>query len=114
MLVISKVSLFHQERRINNKNNTLSLRRNELRDSVSFKKREELFLTKLRELYKNGWNGQLVGKIQIIAHDVDPKHPEVIAEFKRIEEDLTIGEGVKNWILKELPKLIGIGGNTIL
>ncbi len=114
MLVVSKVSLFCQGRRINNKNNEPSLRRNEMNDSVSFRKREKSFIKALGTLCKNEGDRNLMATVQGLAHDIDPKHPDVIAELERIKNDSSIGKGIQRWILEELPEMMGVGGNTLL
>ncbi len=114
MLVVGKVPLFHQERRINNKNNALSLHRNELQDRVSFKKREDSFIRTLWLLCKNEGDRNLLDKLQGLAHDVDPNHPRIKATLKEIAQDSSVGNGIKDWLKEELPQIIGIGGNIIL
>jgi len=114
MLVVGKVQLFHQERRINNKNNAVSLHRNEMQDSVSFKKREESFIKALWLYCKNEGDRNILDRLQGLAHDVDPNHPRVKATLQEISDDSSVGNGIKDWIKEELPQIIGIGGNIIL
>ncbi len=114
MLVVGKVPLFNQERRINNKNNAVSLHRNEMQDSVSFKKREDMFIITLDKLCKEGTGDRdLMALAQGLARDVVPNHPNVLAAFENIKSNSSIPEGVRAWILEDLSKLIGKGGNKI-
>jgi hypothetical protein len=84
------------------------------KDTVSFKAREQSFLNSLRELYKKPGDRNLLDTVEVLAADVDPKHPDVMAEFNRIKDDKTITEGIKAWILEDLPQCIGIGGNKVV
>lgn len=84
------------------------------KDTISFKAREQSFLTKLRELCKRDWNAHLAGEVEGLAHDVDPKHPDIVAEFKKMKSDSSIGKGLKAWIFDDLTKELGAGGNKKL
>lgn len=83
-------------------------------DSVSFQANEKLFITKLRELCKRDWNAHLVESVEGFAHDVDPKHPDIVKEFEDMKKNPNIGKGLKAWIFEDLPKEMGIGGNKRL
>lgn len=83
-------------------------------DTVSFKAREQSFIKKLRELCKRDWNAHLAEEVEGLAHDVDPKHPDIVAEFKKMSSDSTIGKGLKAWIFDDLVNELGVGGNKIL
>ncbi len=112
MLTINKTLSFQQECNTqNNQRSDLPRLQTLKQDTVSFKANEGLFLKHLRELCKDGWDGHLAGKVQAYAHSVDPKHPEVLAEFKKMKTDSTLEKGLKEWIFDDLLKSIGIGGN---
>ena len=110
MLVIGKVSLLNQERRINNKNNAPSLRRNEIQDSVSFKAFEDLFIQELKLLRTKGWTSHLAGKIQVIARGVNPNDKAVLAEIDSIKRDNSAEKPLLHFVNEVLPPLLGAGG----
>lgn len=83
-------------------------------DTVSFKSNEKLFLTKLRELCKRDWNADLAGTVEGLAHDVNPKHPDIVTEFDQMKNNQKIGKGLKAWIFDDLIKELGVGGNKRL
>lgn len=119
MLMINNIKFTTPTNNIQNKQKQSSLRSNAMAqngvDTVSFKAREESFLKNLRELCsKKMFNNFIAESVEGLAHDVDPKHPDVIAEFEKIKKDNTISKCVKTWVLEDLPKEIGIGGNKIL
>jgi hypothetical protein len=85
------------------------------RDTVAFKAREASFLRALKRLCQEDLgNRDLMADLQGFAHDVDPKNPEVVAEFERIRNDKSLGEGLRHYVLVFLPKELGIGGNRIV
>ncbi|MDD3012635.1 MAG: hypothetical protein PHC34_02905 [Candidatus Gastranaerophilales bacterium] len=81
------------------------------RDTISFKANEALFLKHLREFCKEPGKWYIAEKAMAYAHSVNPNHPEVVAEFKKIAKDTTLDEGIKEWILEDLTKMVGISGN---